>query len=208
MNLKFFPLDARDHLVNQSIECPVCNHKGSFSVFQFISDAFADSDGIAILQCPNLECRELIIAEIKNNKTISTYPYKKVSFNSVDVPESIVETFNEALVCFSNKCYFASGVMIRKTLEELCEIESASGVNLHQRIEDLKSKITISNDLKDAISELKLLGNDSAHLELKDFENIGEEEIDIAIEIVKEILKSLYQQKALVERMRSRKKQP
>jgi Domain of unknown function (DUF4145) len=209
MHLKFNPRDVGNDLQNQSLECPVCSHKGSFATIKFLSDGVRDGqfrEGIAILQCPNINCRSLILAEIENKITKSTFPYKMVDFNSVDIPEKIVLTFNEALVCFSNQCYFAAGVMIRKTLEELCEIEGALGSSLHQRIEDLKTKITISNDLKESISELKLLGNDSAHLELKHFENIGEEELDIAIEIVKELLKSLYQQKALVERIRSFKK--
>jgi Domain of unknown function (DUF4145) len=206
MNLKFNPVDRGNDLRNQNFECPVCCHKGSFVVLKFLASINNQFEGVAILQCPNLDCYSLVFGEIVNKNIVSTFPYKTVDFNSVDIPEKIILTFKEALGCFSNQFYVAAGVMIRKTLEELCDFEGAVGSNLHKRIEDLKIKITISNDLKDAISELKLLGNDAAHIELKDFENIGNDEIEVAIEIIKELLKSLYQQKNLVQRIKNLKK--
>ena len=55
--------------------------------------------------------------------------------------------------------------------------------------------------------ELRLLGNDAAHIEANTFEQIGKEELEISIDFTKEILKAVYQYESLLERLRSLKKQ-
>jgi hypothetical protein len=52
---------------------------------------------------------------------------------------------------------------------------------------------------------LKALGNDAAHIEAKDYDNIGRDEAEDGISLAKEILKSLYQLRGLVDRLRARK---
>ena len=60
--------------------------------------------------------------------------------------------------------------------------------------------------LFDAFDELRLLGNDAAHIESKDYDSIGHEEVGIAIELTKEILKGVYQMSNLVEKLKKLKK--
>ena len=60
--------------------------------------------------------------------------------------------------------------------------------------------------LLSALDDLRLLGNDAAHIEAKTFDAIGEEELDVAIELTKEILKSVYQLDDLLARLRALKK--
>lgn len=78
---------------------------------------------------------------------------------------------------------------------------------MKERISDLKSKITIPMELFEAMDELRLLGNDAAHIEAQEYNDVSEEEVDVAIEFTKEILKSLYQYSALLTKLRSLKKQ-
>lgn len=56
------------------------------------------------------------------------------------------------------------------------------------------------------MDELRLLGNDAAHIESNEFEKIGKPEIEISIEFTKEILKGVYQYEGLLSRLRGLKK--
>ena len=68
----------------------------------------------------------------------------------------------------------------------------------------VKKKISMPDDLFDAMFELKALGNDAAHIEAKAYTEIGIEESRLSIEIAKEILKSLFQMRTLLNQLRSR----
>ena len=57
------------------------------------------------------------------------------------------------------------------------------------------------------MQELRLLGNDAAHIEADTFEKIGKDELEISIEFTKEILKAVYQYESLLEKLRSLKKE-
>ncbi len=56
------------------------------------------------------------------------------------------------------------------------------------------------------MNELRILGNDAAHVEAKEYEDVSEKETRIAIRCAKEILNSLYQQGSIVEELKSLKK--
>ena len=96
--------------------------------------------------------------------------------------------------------------MIRRTLEEICEDRDAKGKDLKDRIKDLKTKVILPQDLFDAMDELRLLGNDAAHLETKYYNQIDKEEVGVAIEFTIELLKALYQYSALLSKMKELKK--
>jgi hypothetical protein len=55
------------------------------------------------------------------------------------------------------------------------------------------------------MGEMKALGNDAAHVEAKNYNNIGKEESEDSIELACEILKALYQLDGLVARLQARK---
>ena len=58
----------------------------------------------------------------------------------------------------------------------------------------------------DALDDLRLLGNDAAHVESKDYDQVGQPETSITIEITKEILKGVYQMDSLVQKLKGLKK--
>ena len=64
----------------------------------------------------------------------------------------------------------------------------------------------IPKDLLDAAHELRLLGNDAAHIEAKTYDEIGKEEVEVAIDLARELLKAVYQLASLVDRMRNLRK--
>ena len=96
--------------------------------------------------------------------------------------------------------------MLRKTLEEICNDKSATGNNLFKRLENLSTQIVLPTELKEAMQELRLLGNDAAHIEAQTYDEIGKDEIEISIEFTKEILKGINQYDSLLSRLRSLKK--
>ena len=58
----------------------------------------------------------------------------------------------------------------------------------------------------DGIDNLRLLGNDAAHIELKNFDGIGPEEVEVGILLSKELLKIVYQSSMLADRLKALKK--
>ncbi len=96
--------------------------------------------------------------------------------------------------------------MVRKTLEELCTDRQATGKSLKDRIKELGKKVVLPQELLDGVDDLRLLGNDAAHIESQEFNQVGREEVEIGIEFTKEVLKATYQYSALLSRLRSLKK--
>jgi hypothetical protein len=98
--------------------------------------------------------------------------------------------------------------MVRKTLEELCLDRQAAGNNLKERIRSLGARVVLPQELLDGLDDLRLLGNDAAHIESQEFNKVGQEEVEIGIEFAKEVLKAVYQYSALLTRLRALKKPP
>ncbi len=96
--------------------------------------------------------------------------------------------------------------MLRKTLEEICADRGATGKTLYARLQDLGTKIVVPKELIEGMQELRLLGNDAAHIESNTFDEVGKNEVEISIEFTKEILKAVYQYESLLGKLRSLKK--
>ena len=139
---------------------------------------------------------------------MDTYPKTRIEFDITNVPENLVATFQEALICTSEECYMAAAIMLRRTLEELCTDKKATGDNLKKRLESMAGKIILPKELLEAAHDLRLLGNDAAHIEAKTYDEIGKDEILIAIDLTKELIKASYQYQDLVDRLKSRQKTP
>ena len=158
-------------------------------------------------KCPNPDCNGHVFIVIINGKLLLTYPPELIDFDKNGIPENIIKLLEETLICHSNKCYTAAGMMVRRTLEEICEENGAKGNNLKARIESFKDKILVPPDLIKGMSNIRLLGNDAAHVEIKGFENVGKAEVEIVIEFTKEILKALYHYKDLLAKFNGLNKQ-
>jgi len=96
--------------------------------------------------------------------------------------------------------------MIRKTLEELCADRGAKGKDLKDRIRALGSTIMIPPELLQGADELRLLGNDAAHIESKTYDDVGNDEVETGILFAKELLKAVYQYSALLARLQALRK--
>lgn len=188
--------------------CPLCGKAATFNNAAETSDIQTSDDQFTLGQriCPNPDCQLHVFFVKEKSQTVKTFPALRIDFDSTNIPEKIKKSFEEAIICHSESCFIAAAIMIRRTLEELCEDRGAEGKNLQDRIRALKSKVILPEDLFNALDDLRLLGNDAAHVESKTYEDIGNDEIEIGIELTKEILKACYQLKDLVEKLNKLKK--
>lgn len=198
--------------------CPRCGNKVIFASLRSCYDLVRShhngrKDVLGQRVCPDNECMAHIffikIIEPFGEGSIKIFPSKfpLKNLNVKKLPKEIRETLEETLDCYNNSCYRASAIMIRRTLEAICSMHSAKGPNLHERIKNLKAKITISEQLYDAIMELKFLGNDAAHIESEHFEKIGEVEVETALVLLIEILRALYEHQNLLDKFKALKKE-
>jgi hypothetical protein len=104
---------------------------------------------------------------------LASYPPERLDFDATNIPASITKALEEAITCHANECFIASAVMVRKTLEELCHDRGATGANLKARLRNLGTTIILPQVLLDGLDDLRLLGNDAAHIESQEFNMVG-----------------------------------
>lgn len=156
--------------------------------------------------CPNPECRSLVQVVLKAQKVIESYPPEVIDFDSTNLPPPILSSLEEAIRAHAAGCYKASALMVRRVLEELCDDKQATGGDLKQRLTNLSQNVVVPKELLDAADELRLLGNDAAHVTAKNYDAIGKNEAELAIELAKELLKAVYQYTSLVSKLKALKK--
>ena len=193
-----------------NLRCPGCGQLGTFELLVSNSqDIFLpNSIRIGERRCPNEACRALLFVVWRNNQIIRSYPALRIDFDKTNIPVPIVSALEEAIVCHANECFIAAAIMVRKTLEKMCRERGAQGKDLKERIRDLGTKIVLPKELLNGLDDLRLLGNDAAHIESREYDQVGKEEVEIGIEFTKEVLKAMYQYSALLNRLRGLKKAP
>jgi len=194
------------------VRCPACKRQGTFDPLPNIYDLAIQNISPPVTtgqrRCPNPECQALLFFAQQNGKILVSYPPELLDFDPVNLPPTVLAAFEESITCHANHCSIAAAIMVRKTLEELCLDRQATGNNLKERIRSLGAKIVLPQELLDGLDDLRLLGNDAAHIESQEFNKVGQEEVEIGIEFAKEVLKAVYQYSALLTRLRALKKPP
>jgi hypothetical protein len=202
-------LQGTDPTRKIATRCPHCGHNGTFEnvinldLFETLSRKI-----LGLRRCPNSRCygHFFFVMDFDSGELLTTYPSDLIPFDKESIPAKVLNSFEEAVKCHSTQCFIAAAIMIRKTLEEICLDRGATGKTLYNRLEGLKGKVVIPQELFDGMQELRLLGNDAAHVESETFNDIGKEEIEISIDFTKEILKSVYQYVDLLSKLKSLKK--
>ena len=137
---------------------------------------------------------------------MESYPPQVIDFDSTNLPANILFSLEEAVKAHAAGCHRASALMVRRVLEELCDDKKATGSDLKQRLATLSTNVVVPKELLDAADELRLLGNDAAHISAKNYDAIGDKENTLAIELAKELLKAVYQYASLVDRLKALKR--
>lgn len=197
-----------------SLRCPGCSQLGTFERF-LTNDAQSQGDGrmwsAGLRLCPNPSCRALIFFVSETSppfKLQLSYPPERLDFDATNIPASITKALEEAITCHANECFIASAIMVRKTLEELCHERGATGANLKDRLRNLGTKVILPQELLAGLDDLRLLGNDAAHIESQEFNAVGKEEVEVGIQFTKEVLKAVFQYADLLVKLRSLKRTP
>lgn len=207
----FLDRTVSNQRVNVATRCPHCGHFGTFQDVSQGDVARVDSNNrpvhfLGIRKCPNEKCNgHLFFISDQSRNVILTSPSITIPFDKENIPLRVLDAFEESIKCHANSCFIASAIMIRKTLEEICHNQKAVGKNLSLRLKNLGSKILIPKELLDGMDDLRLLGNDAAHIEAQTYNEIGKEEIEVSLEFTKEILKAVYQYSNLLQKMKALK---
>lgn len=206
-----------------SLRCPHCRREGVFSppALPEPRDVAWAETGLVLGQpnvaaemtagirvCPNRDCAGLVFVVRRGHDLYESFPPEVIDFDATALPSSILASLEEAVACHAVGAYRACALMVRRVLEELCADRNADGKDLKARLQDLGSNVVVPRELLDAADELRLLGNDAAHIEAKSYDAIGATEAALAIELAKELLKAVYQYQSLVDRLRGLKKGP
>ncbi len=191
------------------MRCPGCRDRVTLdSLGQDLSIPTADQRSTIFghRRCPNCYAHVFVVYE--NRELVVSYPAETIDFDASDVPDPVREAMEEAIECCAHQCFVAGAIMVRKTLEEICRDRGAKGGNLKEKIAGLRSRITLPEAMFDALDNLRLLGNDATHVESRVFNQVGQQELIVAIEVTKEILKATYQYKSLVGQLEALKRGP
>lgn len=197
-----------------SLRCPHCGHQGTFDHISQSLDVVASEQGgsparrLMIRRCPNPECFGMIfVVGYKHGALVeSVYPPTLFDFEPEGLPPAVLAAFEEAVKCEAAGCYRAAALLVRRTLEEVCDDQGASGASLYARLESLDSKVTLPHGFLAGLHDLRLLGNDAAHIDLRDFDEVGAEEASLALEMTKLLLQPLYQYGGVMARLAARKR--
>ena len=118
------------------------------------------------------------------NEVVRVYPLGETALESV--PEVVARPYREAHRACQVKLYDSCTVMCRKCVEAVCwEYEERSGPLAH-RLESLLKKGVIDNALFEWTKELRLSGNEGAHIDPT--REITESDAKAALEFAKAVL--------------------
>lgn len=189
--------------------CPACGRDATFESLP-IQDLWFAEYRLGQRRCPNASCRSHIFfiwrAEKEGGKVVATFPSQKAPFDKADIPDKVAATFEEAITCHAEGCFKAAALMIRRTLEEMCRDKDAVGDTLKDRIQSLENVLVVPKQLFDLMGRLRLLGEDAARVESRAYDEIAKDEVEVGIELTKEILKAVYQYSSLLTKMKALKK--
>ncbi len=194
--------------IRTTVRCPHCGKDVVMEPLGRSDYAVGNQYFCGQRRCPNPACHGHLFVVFRGSAVVASYPPVRLDFDPENIPSNVLKTFEEAITCHALGCFVAAAIMVRRTLEELCAERKAKGKDLKGRINDLRAKIVIPAELLDAMDELRILGNDAAHVEAKDYDSVSDTEVTVAIQFTKEILKSLYQYSFLLGKLRALKKQP
>lgn len=191
------------------LRCPACRQRGTFDPWPNVPDVEVASNVLAgQRRCPSPDCRAhvFVVWATATRQIVVSYPAERIDFDTTDVPAEVKGTLEEAISCHAIGAFRASAIMVRRSLEALCDDRQAKGRDLKDRIRDLGSKVVLPKELLDALDDLRLLGNDAAHVESKAYTDVGQAEVEAGIAVTKEVLKAVYQYASLLRQLRSLKK--
>ena len=110
-----------------------------------------------------------------------------ISFHNV--PSNINKLYQETINCYNNYIMTLCAAGIRALVEGICLDKKIEKGNLQTKINELVKKGIITEEQSSALHEQRCLGNEAVH----ELSVPSEEELSLAISLIKDILNSIYE---------------
>jgi hypothetical protein len=120
------------------------------------------------------------------------------------MPDDVAKAIDQAIVNHAQGMLEPAAMMIRKAIELICEDVGATGGRLIDRIKSLKKLLILPDEIVDAMDEIRVFGNEGAHVFSRHYE-VSEKEVAIAIELVIEINRAIYSHRHLLTKLKEYK---
>ncbi len=124
-----------------------------------------------------------------------------------DIPPKVNKIYREMIDAFNASMPLLCAMGVRAVIESICNEETIKGDDLKDKIESLKTKGIISEKLRNALQENRVLGNESAH----DLKYFSEDTLRVAIELIESLLDFHYNSETrafLIKQHLEKKKTP
>ena len=159
--------------------CPHCKNS-----YMGLPDEFHDR-----LQCT--ACGEMFVAEIKDGRarTVSSATFVLDPPAGIDLQLS--SDLTEACGCFNVGAYKATVVMARRFMEALLDKRGFKGKSLFDRIKAAHAAGAVSDLQFQLASSTRILVNYGAHYSDDQLAQIGRDEAELVLNMIRQILKSI-----------------
>ena len=151
------------------LECPDCEAVVDAEVVSTYEITNDDHESVrtSFARCPKCQgpflAREWTdIWDDTWSAPVRLYPLPE-SLLGESLPKPIRAAFAEAQKSFKAKCYTASAIMCRKTLEGICAVHDINKGNLAVRLKAMKDQALIESRLYEWAEALRIFGNEAAH---------------------------------------------
>ncbi len=136
---------------------------------------------------------------------VEIYPSRIAGRQQIDrywlIPAGVSRIYKETHGALSNKFPILSGIGIRALIEAVCKEKNATGNNLKERIDDLVLKGVLTQAGADILHQLRDLGNEAAH----DIKPQEDDSLELALDVIENLLQSVYILPEAARRMKDRK---
>ena len=133
---------------------------------------------------------------------VTIYPPRMLGRKQIEdtwlLPPNIANIYKETCSAISNDMAILSGIGMRALIEAICKEKNSTGKNLEKKIDYLVENGIITQDGADILHTVRDIGNESAH----QIKQQDKDTINIAMDIVEHILKSVYILPKIAERIK------
>jgi len=162
-----------------SARCPHCN-----DIYLQLPDEFLDRVQYG-------KCGKMFVVEIKDGRARTVSPATFVLDPPAGMDLQLASDLKECCTCFNAGVYKATVVMARRFLEALLDQRGFKGRTLFERIRAAHAAKAV-NELQLALaSSTRILGNYGAHFSDDELAEIGSDEAELVLSMVRQILKSV-----------------
>jgi len=141
-------------------------------------------------------------------ETVHAYPeHRKERHGGVDAapfPQPIRRMYRESVRAWNAGAPGLAGGGLRATVEALCKDQGVAGRNLEDRIDALVAKGLLAKPQADLLHQERFLGNDTLHAFLVPTDS----EMETGMQIIENLLTTIYVLPAKAKEMRSQRRKP